>query len=96
MLLLDLLGRRWTLRILWEIRAGADTFAAISARCERISPTVLTRRLGELVEADLLVKDGRRYLPTEAARELGEFLVPMDEWAKRWVAARDDDREESA
>ena len=34
MALLDLLGRRWTLRVLWELRADALGFRELQARCD--------------------------------------------------------------
>src|SRR5882672_7980128 len=53
MALLDLLGRRWTLRILWELREGAATFRELRDRCGGVSPTVLNERLRELREAEI-------------------------------------------
>src|SRR6201998_815323 len=51
MVLLDLLGRRWSLRILWELREGALTSRALRTACDEASPTVLNERLKELREA---------------------------------------------
>jgi hypothetical protein len=40
MALLDLLGRRWALRVLWELRDGeALTFRELQARCGGVSST---------------------------------------------------------
>src|SRR6266566_657455 len=39
MALLDLLGRRWTLRILWELRAQPLTSRALRTACDEASPT---------------------------------------------------------
>ena len=57
MALLDLLGRRWSLRILWELRQGPATFRELQARCEGLSPSVLNTRMGELRQA-LLIDTG--------------------------------------
>ena len=54
MALLDLLGRRWTLRIVWELREGALTSRALRAACDDASPTVVQQRLSELREAGLV------------------------------------------
>ena len=51
MVLLDLLGRRWTLRILWELREGALTSRALREACDDASPTVLQARLADLRQA---------------------------------------------
>lgn len=87
MALLDLLGRRWTLRVLWELRAGPLTFRALRDACEQVSPSVLNARLGELREAGLVeLRDGEGYAPTALAEELGELLLPLDSWSKRWAS----------
>lgn len=62
MALLDLLGRRWVLRIIWELhRAGREplTFRALQARCHGMSSSVLSRRLGELRQGRLVEKAPR-------------------------------------
>ena len=51
MALLDLLGRRWALRILWELRDEPLTSRALRTACDEASPTVLQTRLDELREA---------------------------------------------
>ncbi len=89
MRLLDLLGRRWTLRVLWELRAGPLTFRALRALCDDVSPSVLNTRLKELREADLVTHDEREgYALTGAAEELGELLLPLDAWARRRARRR--------
>jgi DNA-binding HxlR family transcriptional regulator len=46
-------------------------------------------RLRELREAELVeLRKGEGYALTELAEELGNLLVPMDEWAKRWKGRR--------
>jgi DNA-binding HxlR family transcriptional regulator len=85
MALLDLLGRRWTLRIGWELRNGALQFGALRAACGDISTSVLAQRLGELVTAGIVVRDGvGAYSLTREGAELLELLAPLDRWAKRW------------
>ena len=87
MALLDLLGRRWALRILWELRAGPIKFRALQAACENVSPSVLNDRLRELREAGLVERiEGEGYAATPLAIELEAILMPLDRWAKRWSA----------
>src|SRR6476469_1774869 len=83
MALLDLLGRRWTLRILWELRADALGFRELQARCDGMSASVLSLRLGELREAGLVETDaaGVNRLSHDGAGLL-EALGPLDRWAK--------------
>jgi len=85
MALLDLLGRRWTLRIAWELRNGPLTSRALRAACDDASPTVMQARLSELREAglvELLAGDG--YCLTPLGRELMESFLPLHQFAERW------------
>ncbi len=86
MALLDLLGRRWALRILWELREGPLTFRALREACDAVSPSVLNERLKELRESGLVERHGREgYGLTKTAEELGEVLLALDAWSKRWA-----------
>jgi DNA-binding HxlR family transcriptional regulator len=85
MALLDLLGRRWTLRIVWELRDGPLTSRALRTACDDASPTVVQARLSELRTAglvELLAADGYRL--TSLGRELMESFLPLHQFAERW------------
>jgi DNA-binding HxlR family transcriptional regulator len=85
MALLDLLGRRWALRVLWELREGpVPTFRDLQARCGDISSSVLNDRVRELREAGIVQAKG--YGLTKEGLKLIEALGPLDVWAKRWGA----------
>ena len=83
---LDLLGRRWSLRVLWELRGGPLGARALLDRCESLSSSVLYDRLRELSGAGLIDKteDGD-YRLTRLGRDLGAALAPLDAWARRWA-----------
>ncbi len=86
MALLDLLGRRWTLRILWELQAGPLGFREAQHRCGGMSPSVLSTRLRELASARLVETDAEnRWLLTPVARSLGALLAPLVGWAEIWA-----------
>lgn len=87
MALLDLLGRRWALRVLWELREGHSvTFRELQARCGDISSSVLNDRLRELREAQIVVvRSSGGYALTAAGRRLLGALEPLDAWAKNWA-----------
>jgi DNA-binding HxlR family transcriptional regulator len=93
MVLLDLLGRRWTLRIVWELRDGPLTSRALRAACDDASPTVLQARLSDLRKAGLLsLERGRGYALTPLGEELLAAFGPLHSFAERW-AARDEPRD---
>ncbi|HUJ57293.1 MAG TPA: helix-turn-helix domain-containing protein, partial [Kofleriaceae bacterium] len=82
MAVLDLLGRRWALRVLWELRASPATFRELRARCGAISPTVLNTRLRELRDAGIVeLGRGAGYRTTRHGRDLLAALAPLQRWA---------------
>jgi DNA-binding HxlR family transcriptional regulator len=87
MALLDLLGRRWALRVLWELREeGAESFRDLQLRCGGISSSVLSQRLSELREAGIVDREATGgYRLTTEGRSLLRALAPVDAWAKRWA-----------
>lgn len=85
MALLDLLGRRWTLRIVWELRDGPLTSRALRTACDEASPTVIQARLSELREAGLVeLLPGDGYRLTALGSELMESFLPLHRFAERW------------
>jgi DNA-binding HxlR family transcriptional regulator len=85
MALLDLLGRRWSLRIVWELREQSLTSRALRAACDEASPTVLQARLSDLRQADLVeLIPGDGYRLTATGRELQENFLPLYRFAERW------------
>ena len=85
MALLDLLGRRWTLRILWELREEVLGFRVLQERCDAMSPSVLSQRLTELREADIIEQNGEgNYALTKEGVTLLHSLAPLNDWAKEW------------
>lgn len=85
MALLDLLGRRWILRIIWELRGGALTFRELQERCDGMSPTVLNQRLKDLRESGIveLPEDGG-YAMSRRGEELSAALMPLVHWSEQW------------
>jgi len=85
MALLDLLGRRWSLRIIWELREAPLTARALRAACDDASPTVLQARLAELSAAGIVenVRPGG-YRLTDNGRELMAAFEPLYRFADRW------------
>ena len=87
MALLDLLGRRWTLRILWELREDALTSRALRTACDDASPTVMQQRLSELRDAGFIeLRDAGGYALTALGKELLQTSMPLYHFADRWRA----------
>ena len=83
--LFDLLGRRWALRVLWELRAKPLGFRALQERCDGMSSSVLRDRLAELVEAGILAPDDDgRYGLTPSGTGLLQAIQPLSRWADQW------------
>jgi len=88
---MDLLGRRWALRILWELRDQPLGARELQSRCDQMSSSVLYERLGELSSAGLVTRDETgAYQLTGLGDELRSALVPLDSWARRWSAAQNE------
>ncbi|MGH7786687.1 MAG: winged helix-turn-helix transcriptional regulator [Candidatus Binatia bacterium] len=84
--LLDLLGHRWALRVLWELRRESLSFRALQARCGGVSPTVLNTRLAELRAAGIVdLALGHGYGLSGSGRTLLDGLAPLRGWATRWM-----------
>lgn len=85
MVLFDVLGQRWTLRVLWELRTKRLTFRELQAQCENVSPTVLNTRLKSLRELDLVDHDTDGYGHTSLGHELATQLATLDGWSQKWA-----------
>lgn len=83
---MDLLGKRWTLRVLWELGQGPLGARPLQAKCDAMSSSVLYERLRELGEAGLIRQDDSdAYQLTELGSSLQGALAPLDSWAKQWA-----------
>jgi len=83
MALLDLLGRKTALRLLWELRNGSLKFRELQAAAGT-NPGLLNKRLAELREVGIvdLAADGYRLTPD--GRDLLDLLLPLTGWAEGW------------
>lgn len=96
MALLDLLGRRWALRMIWELRGEPLSFRELRERCDAMSPTVLNQRLRELRETRIIemgVAGGYSLSPSGQA--LMKAMMPLLAWSEEWqqmLDMREDER----
>ncbi|MGW4385455.1 winged helix-turn-helix transcriptional regulator [Streptomyces sp. NBC_00063] len=86
---MDLFGRRWALRIIWELRAGPLGARALLARCTGVSSSVLYQRLRELSSSGIIASSADGYELTRLGTALGHALQPLDEWAITWAQAQE-------
>lgn len=83
--LIDLLGTKWVMRILWELRDGSLSFRALQSACGGISPSVLNQRLELLESAGLLLRGQTSgYSLNEHGQSLVELHYPLAAWAQAW------------
>lgn len=86
---LDLLGRRWALRLLWELRNGPVGARSLLTLCDGLSTSVMYERLADLRAAGLVAKDDEgKYVLTPLGGQLGDALEPLDSWSRRWAGSR--------
>jgi DNA-binding HxlR family transcriptional regulator len=86
MALLDLLGRRGQLRLIWELRDGKpQSFRGLQASAGEMSPSVLNDRIKELREAGLVELGEAGYQLSAAGKGLVKLLKPLNRWAEEWA-----------
>lgn len=81
----DLLGRRWTLRVLWELRQDTLSFRELRSRCDEMSPTVLNTRLKELRDGGIVELTDDGYRLTALGDDLLEAMEPLWQWSQAWA-----------
>ena len=83
---LDLFGRRWSLRVVWELHDGPLGFRALQQRCENMSSSVLRQRLNDLTEARIVEQQpDTSYALTPLGRDAYQALRPLVRWSTRWA-----------
>jgi DNA-binding HxlR family transcriptional regulator len=86
---MELLGERWTLLVVRELLAGSERFNELRRGDPRMSPSLLSSRLGQLSRAGIVerVDDAGtvRYALTAAGRELGPLVEAYGAWGIRWI-----------
>lgn len=96
---MDLLGERWTLLIVRELLMGATRFNELQRGLTLISPTILTKRLNELAEANVVLRKkipgqkGYEYQLTEMGRDLMPAVEALGAWGMRWARGTMNDDE---
>ncbi|WGL15867.1 helix-turn-helix domain-containing protein [Microbulbifer bruguierae] len=95
----ELLCERWTLLILRELLHGTSKYSELQRGLSRISPTLLSKRLRELEQAELLYRQriaggkGYEYFLTESGRAVGPLVVMLGHWGLHWYRSQITDDE---
>src|SRR5215467_15033396 len=86
---MELLDERWTLLLIRELMTGSEHFNELRRGLPRMSPTLLSRRLQQLIRAGLLDRlsdgDDVRYVLTSAGMELRPIVEALGAWGVRWI-----------
>lgn len=92
---MELLDERWTLLIVRELVIGSQRFNELRRGVPRMSPTLLSKRLQQLVRAGIVerVVEGSdvRYVLTEAGQELRPVVEALGVWGTRWIGVLGDE-----
>jgi DNA-binding HxlR family transcriptional regulator len=85
----EAIGGRWTLLVVRELLCGSRRFNDIRRGIPRISRTMLSERLQELVHVGAVTRiegeHGPEYALTEAGRELMGIVGALGTWGQRWL-----------
>ena len=85
MALFELLGRRWALRVIWELREGRRLNFRDLLAASGTSPGVLNTRLAELRDTGLVDHEpDAGYGLTPMGADLLACLLPLADWARHW------------
>jgi DNA-binding HxlR family transcriptional regulator len=86
---MELLDERWTLLVIRELLTGSRHFNELRRGLPRMSPTLLSKRLNQLVRAGILDRrpsgNGVRYDLTPAGYELKPVVEALGVWGTRWI-----------
>jgi DNA-binding HxlR family transcriptional regulator len=89
---LDLVGDKWSLLIVRDMLHGKRTYGEMLDSPERIPTNILADRLRRLEQAGIISRSAYQerpvryaYLLTDKGRELGEVLLAVVRWGKRYI-----------
>lgn len=92
---MELLDERWTLLLVRELLCGSEHFNELRRGLPRMSPTLLSRRLQQLIKAAVVERRADngavRYVLTPAGQELRPVVEALGAWGVRWVGELGDE-----
>jgi len=93
----ELLCQRWTMIVIRELVAGSRQFNDLRRGLPLMSPTLLSQRLKQLIDAGVVLKvnEDRKqaYALTTAGFELEPMVAMMGVWGHRWTRSHLEDQD---
>ena len=95
----EVLGERWTILIIRELLLGTKRYSDFQRALSKISPTLLTKRLNQLVDCGLVLRQtppGQQrvgYHLTAAGKELQPVVLGLGNWGMKWARGQMGDDE---
>ncbi len=91
---MELLDERWTMLVVRELVSGSEHFNDLRRGLPRMSPTLLSKRLHQLVLAGVVERRADagdvRYVLTPAGQELRPIVEALGSWGIRWIGTLGD------
>lgn len=90
----EIVCTRWTALVLREMLCGSRRFTDLRKGVPRMSPTLLSKRLKELEEMQIIrqQRDARtgvpEYVLTEAGEELRPVVMALGNWGQKWIESK--------
>ena len=90
---LDVIGDRWSLLIVRNLLLGPQRWSELRSGLPGIAKNLLSSRLSELAEHEVVTRDGDRYALTERGQQLERTLFALGDWGEAHCLgkAREDD-----
>ncbi|KDP84660.1 helix-turn-helix domain-containing protein [Cupriavidus sp. WKF15] len=89
---LDVVGDKWSLLIVRDMREGKRTYGEFAASPEGIPTNILADRLRRLEEAGIVTREAYQERParyayalTDKGQDLGEILNAFVQWGKKHI-----------
>ncbi|MCS0495328.1 winged helix-turn-helix transcriptional regulator [Ancylobacter mangrovi] len=89
----EILCSRWTTLVLRELLCGSTRFNDLRRGVPKMSPALLSKRLKELQQADVITVSRRpngsvEYHLSESGEELRPLIMGLGSWAQSWIESR--------
>lgn len=85
----QILCERWTFLVIREFIAGSTRYSDLRKGVPLMSPTLLSTRLKQLVNAGVIRTDGKgKYSLTKAGKELRPMIELLGAWGHRWAQSK--------